>query len=184
MLGIGDEIATSKILMLWLQAFDNQPGVSIPFKELDYLKIIGWLERILSLDPRGQYPLLAAARIYSIVEDNEKKRQMLQFIYAQFSVDPNRRWPSLFHAIFIAKYRLKDYALALKFAHAISNLVTADNIPPWVKQMEIYVLEDMGEIESAKTLIFSLLESGAIVDPNELKFLQDRLNRLIKKQQK
>jgi hypothetical protein len=44
--------------------------------------------------------------------------------------------------------------------------------------MEIYVLEDMGEIESAKILIGGLLESGAITDAHELQFLKDRLNRL------
>ena len=82
------------------------------------------------------------------------------------------------HAIYIAKHRIKDYPLALKFAHAVAQQVTANNIPSWVKQMEIYVLEDMGEIESAKILIGGLLESGAITDAHELQFLQDRLDRL------
>ncbi len=69
LIGLGDSIATSKIFMLWLQAFDNQPGVSVPFKNLDYLRVIDWLERILVLDPKGQYPLLAAGRIYGVVDD-------------------------------------------------------------------------------------------------------------------
>ncbi len=176
--GLGDSIAISKIFMLWLQAFDNQPGVSVPFKNLDYGHVINWLERILALDPKGQYPLLAAGRIYGEVTDEGKKRQMLAFIYEQFPKDPNRRWPSMTHAIYIAKHRIKDYPLALRFAHAVAQQVTANNIPSWVKQMEIYVLEDMGEIESAKILIGGLLESGAITDDHELQFLYDRLDRL------
>ena len=176
--GLGDSIATSKIFMLWLQSFDNQPGVSIPFKNLDYRRVIDWLERILALDPKGQYPLLAAGRIYGVVGDEEKKRQMLGFISEQFSKDPNRRWPSMVHAIYVAKHRLKDYPLALKFAHAVAQQVTANDIPSWVKQMEIYVLEDMGEIESAKILIGGLLESGAITDAHEIQFLLDRLEKL------
>jgi hypothetical protein len=44
--------------------------------------------------------------------------------------------------------------------------------------MEIYVLEDMGEIEAAKILIGGLLESGEITDAHELKFLEERLRRL------
>ncbi len=176
--GLGDSIAISKIFMLWLQAFDNQPGVSVPFKNLDYGRVINWLERILALDPKGQYPLLAAGRIYGEVTDEGKKRQMLAFIYEQFPKDPNRRWPSMTHAIYIAKHRIKDYPLALRFAHAVAQQVTANNVPSWVKQMEIYVLEDMGEIESAKILIGGLLESGAITDAHELQFLQDRLDRL------
>jgi len=176
--GLGDSIAISKIFMLWLQAFDNQPGVSVPFKNLDYGRVINWLERILALDPKGQYPLLAAGRIYGEVTDEGKKRQMLAFIYEQFPKDPNRRWPSMTHAIYIAKHRIKDYPLALRFAHAVAQQVTANNVPSWVKQMEIYVLEDMGEVESAKILIGGLLESGAITDAHELQFLQDRLDRL------
>ena len=176
--GLGDSIATSKIFMLWLQAFDNQPGVSVPFKDLDYRRVISWLERILALDPKGQYPLFSASRIYAEVADDKRKREMLAFIFEQFPNDPNRRWPSMFHAIYVAKHQLNDFPLALKFARAVAQQVTADDIPPWVKQLEIYVLEDMGEIESAKILIGGLLESGAITDAHELQLLQDRLNRL------
>ncbi len=176
--GLGDAIAVSKIFMLWLQAFDNQPGVSVPFANLDYDRVIDWLKTILALDPKGQYPLLAAGRVYGEVADEAKKRQMLEFIYKQFPADPDRRWPSMVHAVYVAKHRIKDYALALKFAHALAEQVTVKDIPPWVKQMEIYVLEDMGEIESAKILIGGLLESGAIKDPHELQFLQDRLDKL------
>ena len=34
MSSLGEPIATAKVLNLWLQAFDNQPGVSIPFNQL------------------------------------------------------------------------------------------------------------------------------------------------------
>ena len=103
---------------------------------------------------------------------------MLEFVYEQFFVDPNRRWPALAHAVYVAKHRLKDLPLALRYAHAISENVTLNDIPYWVRQMEIYVLEDMGEIKSAKILIGGLLESGAITDPHELEFLQERLQKL------
>jgi len=184
LIGLGDAITISKLFMLWLQAFDNQPGISVPFKNLDYHRVINWLDRILTLDPKGQYPLLAAGRIYGVVADDEKKRQMLEFISEQFLQDQNRRWPSMVHAIYVAKHRLNDYPLALKYAHAVAREVTAENIPVWVKQMEIYVLEDMGEIESAKILIGGLLESGAITDAHEIQFLLDRLDNIERKNNK
>ena len=56
--------------------------------------------------------------------------------------------------------------------------MTVKNVPFWVKEMHIYVLEDMGELESAKVLIGGLLESGAIDDEHEINFLQERLQRL------
>ena len=178
LLHFGDSIALGKIIMLWLQAFDYQPGISIPFKALDYSKLTGWLEKILWLDQRGQYPLFAASRLYSQVPDEAKKRQMLEFVYEQFFIDPNRRWPALAHAVYVAKHRLHDLPLALRYANALAKNVTVEGVPYWVKQMEIYVLEDLGEIESAKILIGGLLESGTIKDVNELMFLQQRLKSL------
>ena len=49
--GFGEPIALAKALMLYLQAFDNQPGISIPFDKLDYGRVQGWLDRVLQLDP-------------------------------------------------------------------------------------------------------------------------------------
>ena len=37
------------------------------------------------------------------------------------------------------------------------------------------MLEDLGDTEGAKILLGGLLESGAIKDPNEIKFLKSRL---------
>ncbi len=178
LINLGDSIALAKIIMLWLQAFDNQPGISIPYKQLDYGKLTDWLETIPLLDKGGQYPLFAASRLYSQVPDKPKKRQMLEFVYQQFLIDPNRRWPMLAHAVYVAKHRLKDLPLALHYAHALASHVSIQDIPPWIKQMEIYVLEDMGEIEGAKILIGGLLESGVITDTHELMFLQQRLDNL------
>src|SRR5690349_11528044 len=58
MLNLGEPIVTSQLLMLYLQAFDNQPGISIPFRELDYGRVIAWLNTALAFDPSAQYPLL------------------------------------------------------------------------------------------------------------------------------
>jgi hypothetical protein len=172
----GEPVTLARLLMLWLQAFDNQPGISIPFRELDYSLVTQWLDRILQLDPRGQYPLLAAARLYGEIPVPEKQRQMQEFVYRQFLLDPNRRWPWLAHAVFVAKHLIKDQALALKYAEALAG--NAPQAPDWAKQMRIFVLEDMGELEDAKILIGGLLDSGQIKDPAEIKFLGLRLEEL------
>src|SRR5581483_9540705 len=81
---LGEPIAMAQLLNLYLQAFDTQPGVSIPFRDLDYDRIEAWLARILDLDPAGQYPLLMAAQVYSEVADERKQRQILDFVYREF----------------------------------------------------------------------------------------------------
>lgn len=177
-LSLGDDVALSKAVNLWLQIFDNQPGISIPFKDLDYARVRDWLDASLALDPLGHYPLLAAVRLYAQVPDPGRQVQMLEFTYEKFLEAPNRRWPWLAHAVIVARHRLKNPQLALKYASALAAKATGPQVPHWARQMSIFVLEDMGETEAARILIGGLLESGQITDPHEFRFLSERLNLL------
>jgi hypothetical protein len=176
---MGEPIATANLLSLYLQAFDTQPGISIPFRDLDYVKVEAWLTRILALDPAGQYPLMMASQVYGqVLPDPKKQRQMVEFVYRQFLVDPDRRWRWLAHAAIMAKHRLKDPELALHYARALAEHATGPSVPDWAKQMHIFVLEDMGEMETAKILLGGLLVSGTITDSHEIHFLTERLKAL------
>jgi hypothetical protein len=177
-LGFGDRIAIAKLTMLWLQSFDNQPGVSIPFAALDYSRLTGWLDVILKVDGLAQYPLLAASRIYAEVPDRARASAMLDFVERAFLADPNRRWPWLAHAVYVAKHRLHDPERALRYATVLATHATGPDVPGWARQMRIFVLEDMGEIEAAKVLLGGLLDSGRVTDPHELWFLSQRLAEL------
>jgi len=172
----GEHVALAQLMTLYLQAFDNQPGVSIPFRDLDYPQVIRWLATILQLDPAGQYPLLMAAQVYSQVPDTVRERLMADFVHAQFLQDPNRRWRWLAHATIMAKHRLHDDALALRFARDITRLAPA--APHWARQMQIFILEDIGERESAKIMLGGLLAGGQIKDEHELHFLTQRLEAM------
>ncbi|MBI5912674.1 MAG: hypothetical protein HY848_22310 [Betaproteobacteria bacterium] len=175
---LGEPIALAKILMLQLQAFDYQSGSKVPYKNLDYARVEAWLSRILELDPEGQYPLLAASRLYAEVPDEARQRSMLDFVYRAFLRDPNRRWPWLAHATFLAKHRLKDMDLALKYAAALHTYITAGDVPAWAMTMEIFIREDLNELETARVMIGGLLAGGRITDPGELKFLDGRLREI------
>lgn len=177
-LSLNDPPVASRLTMLWLQAFDNQPGISIPFIRLDYDRVIAWLDTSLRLDGKSQYPLLAASRLYTLPPDEERIRKMLSFVHRKFFEDPKRRWVWLAHAVYVAKHRLKDLELALTYARALRLNTTEETAPAWIREIEVYVLEDMGEMEAAKILIGGLLESGDITDPNEIRFLNERLRQL------
>ena len=177
----GEPVAAAKILNLWLQAFDNQPGLSIPLHSLDYDVVTDWLDTILELDPRGHYPMLVAARVYGSVSDRDKQRQMMDYIFYKFNENPNKYWRWLAHAIITAKHELKDMDLALKYADALTEKATGENVPYWAKDMKIIVLEDMGEVEAAKVLVGGLIASGKITDPYELNFLQNKIRTLEEK---
>lgn len=178
-LSVGEPIVVAQVMSLYLQAFDSQPGVSIPFAALDYVRVAAWLQRALELDPAGQYPLLMASHLYAQVAHRpEKQRQMFEFVYRQFLLDPDRRWRWLAHAAIMAKHRLHDERLALRYANAIRDHARGAEVPSWAKQMHIFILEDMGEVEAARILLGGLLASGTVTDPHELRFLTERLRAM------
>jgi hypothetical protein len=173
---LGEPIAVAQLTTLYLQAFDNQPGVSIPFLELDYARVTAWLDAILELDPAGQYPLLMASQIYGQVPDQARQRHMCEFVRRQFDRDPDRRWRWLAHCAIMAKHRLNDRALALSYADAITR--DARRASGWARQMRIFILEDLGEREAAKVLLGGLLASGEVTEPKEIHFLTEKLKEL------
>lgn len=173
---LGEPIVLAQWLILYLQAFDNQPGISIPFKDLDYPRVIRWLETILGLDPVTEYPLMMASQLYGQVPDQAKQRLMFDFVHRKFLEDPDRRWRWLAHCALLAKHRLRDAPLALKYADDITRY--ARTASSWARQMRIFILEDMGELESATVLLGGLLASGEVTDPKEIHFLTRRLEEL------
>ena len=175
---LGEPAALARLTMLYVQGFDEQPGASLAWRELDYTTLRTWLARVLALDPRGQSPLLAASAMYGAVSDPVRARLMLEFVHAEFARDPNRRWPWLAQAALIARHRLHDLPLAHRYAQAIRLQATGPGVPAWARQMEIFILEDMNEYDSASALIGGLLASGQVTDPNEARFLAQQLARL------
>ena len=182
---LGEPAALARLGMLYLQAFDYHGGNSLPYSKLDYVRLVDWLSALQGLDEKSEYPLFIASRVYAEVPDSVRQRQMLEFIYASFLVDPSRRWKWAAHAALLAKHRLKDLPLALKYARAIDRFAgSAPNVPMWARQMEIFILEDMNELDAARIMLGGLLESGQIEDPGERLFLQNRLKEMESRRQK
>jgi hypothetical protein len=175
---LGEPAALARLAMIWLQAFDSGGGNTMPYQRLDYARLVAWLRAILATDPRSEYPLFAAARVYAENADPAKARLILEFIFEEFAADPNRRWPALAHAALLAKHRLQDLPLARRYAAAVARLATDASVPVWARQMEIFILEDMNELEAAKVVLGGLLATGRIRDPEEKRFLQGRLEEL------
>jgi len=174
----GETAALARLAMLWLQAFDSRGDNDIPYRHLDYVRLTAWLGSILHTDPRSGYPLFAAARIYAENPDPEKARRMYEFVYEEFMRAPNERWAPLAHVALLAKHRLNDLPLARRYAAAIQRLTTDPTIPSWARQMEIFILEDMDELEAARIMLGGLLATGRIHDADERRFLQGRLEEI------
>lgn len=169
----GEPVAAAQITLLNLQAYDNQPGISIPFNALDYGRVAAWLDAALLLDPASGYALMMASHLYGQVTDPAKQRAMCEFVHARFLEAPDRRWRWLAHCAIMAKHRLGDLRLALRYATDIT--LHAGAASGWARQMRIFILEDLGETGSAKVLLGGLLATGEVTDPGELNFLTERL---------
>ena len=175
---LGEPSVLAKLLMLRLLAHDGQSGMRISFMDLDYERVAGWLDAIIDLDPRADAPLLAAARLYGSVSDPVRQRTMFELVFRRFLDDPNRRWPWLAHAAVIAKHRLADPVLALRYARAVSERATGPAVPAWVRDMSALIAADIGELDVARVLIGGLLHSGRVRDPREIRFLGTRLKEI------
>ena len=175
---LGEPAAGARLAMLYVQAFDLGAGNVLPYRRLDYGRLRACLRAILETDPRSAYPLFAAARIYAEVDDGARCRTMLDFIHQAFLEDPDRRWQWLAQAALLAKHRLRDLPLARRYAADLERLTTDPGIPLWAKQMQIFILEDMNELEAAKIMLGGLLATGHLQDPGERRFLKERLEAL------
>ena len=173
---LDESIMASRFMMLYLQSFDIQPGIIMPYRDLDYGIVQKWLEASLDLDTRDKYPLFAATYFYAGVKDERKTRSMLDFISREFSIDPEERWPWMASGALIAKYELHDLPLALEYSESLRK--DATGAPSWVREMSIFTLEDMNRLDAAKIVLGGLLVDGRIKDPNELAFLKGRLDRI------
>ena len=179
--GLGESGVAARLAMLYLQSFDLRGDNNVPYQRLDYGVLLAWLRAIIDTDPRSQYALFSAARLYAEIPDEAKSRRVLEFIHQEYLKDPERRWPWLAHAALLAKHRLRDLPLARRYAAEIDRHTKDPSVPSWARQMEIFILEDMNELEAAKIMIAGLLASGRLADPAEIRFLKGRLEELEKR---
>ena len=150
----GERRSAARLAMLYLQAFDYAAPIRSPTRRSTTAASIGWLRAILALDPRSDYPLFSAARVYAENPDPARSR-----------LDAGVRLPRVPRAIrtgagrgsrmprSLAKHRLKDLPLARRYAAAIERYTTAPDVPLWARQMEIFILEDMNELEAARIML-------------------------------
>ena len=174
----GSDRLLSYMLLIGLQLHDNQKGLHVSYNRLDYTLLSDWLLALYELNPGSDYPAFLAARVYSQVEDEEKLRRMVRVVELLFEKNPQQHWRRMTEACLILKHQLKDLPEALRLAERIASLPASTEIPFWARDMKLVLLDELGELESAQLLISSMLQSGEIADPDEIRFLQMRLLRI------
>jgi len=186
-ISMGSDQLLGYLLAIRLQLHDNQMGRHFSYSRIDYHQLVDWLQQITQIDPASEYPMLLATRVYSNTPDPERLKLILKFVERSFDQDPQLHWRRLSEASLLAKHRLGDLKLALRLAEKLALQPASVVMPGWARDIRFLLLADMNEFESAIAIVQALLQSGAISDPDEKRFLEAKLldfrQKLIETQQ-
>lgn len=172
---MGSEQLLGYLLAIRLQLHDNQAGQHFRYSLVDYEVLIEWLDRITEVSPGTEYPMLLASRVYTSTDDQARLRAILGFIQRRFDDAPQLHWRRLAEASVIAKHKLQDLELALAMAEKLAQQPASVEMPNWARDFEFLLLAELNELESAIAMIQALLQTDAIHDPDEKRFLEGKL---------
>ncbi len=174
-LSMGSVQLLSYLLSMRLQLHDNQAGRHIRYGSINYDILVEWLDRIYRVNPRSEYPMFLASRVYSQTPDKEQIRKMLGLVDIIFATNPQLFWRNQAEATIIAKHRLGDLEFALDMAEKLFDQPGTIVMPPWARDIHFLLLAELNEYESTIAVINALLKSDAIEDPDEARFLREKL---------
>lgn len=175
-MAMGSEQLAAYLLAINLQLHDNQAGQHFSYNRMDYAVLVDWLRRISELDPTSEYPMLLASRVYTATRDPQRLRQIIGYIEHEFDTDPQLHWRRLAEASVIARHRLGDLELALRLAEKLAGQPALIQMPQWARDIQFLLLAELNELEAAIAIIQAMLQSGSISDPDELRFLEEKLS--------
>jgi hypothetical protein len=174
-LALGSEQLFGYLLAIRLQLHDNQVGKHFRYSLIDYDLLVDWLDRITEVSPGTEYPMLLASQVYTGTGDKQQLRQVLEFIERRFDDDPQLHWRRLAEASVTAKHKLGDIEMALRMARKLAQQPPSITMPNWARDFEFLLLAELNELESAIAIIQALLQTEAVNDPDEQRFLQSKL---------
>lgn len=173
---MGSDSLVAYLLAIRLQLHDNQAGQHFRYSLMDYSLLVEWLERISRLDTTSEYPMLLASRVYTSTRNESRLRQILGYIERQFDTDPQLHWRRLAEASLIARHRLDDLELALRLAEKLAQQPASVEMPHWARDFQFLLLAELNELEAAIAIIQAMIQSGSITDPDERRFLEEKLS--------
>ncbi len=176
-IAMGSEKLLGYLLAIRLQLHDSQAGRYFNYNRIDYPVLVEWLEQITRVNPVSEYPMLLASRVYSQTRDKSRLRLMLEFIERNFDHAPQLHWRRLAEASVIAKHQLGDLKLALRLAEKLALQPASTVMPQWARDIRFLLLAELNELESAIAIIEALLQSNAVTDPDEKRFLEGKLSK-------
>lgn len=182
--GLGDAQFSYRTIAYMLQNLGDNAGISRPLMEYDYHLLSKWLFLADTLDPRSNFIPYIAAYYFGAVQTPESLPPLVRYLeYAgTHNGGQDDKWRWLTQAIYLARYRLDDLDWSLEMARKLKDMDGKNgvNLPVWAKNMDVMLMNVMGEKDAAYGIMLQTLETeGKSMDQSEYLFMLDYICKQI-----
>ncbi|HVI51409.1 MAG TPA: hypothetical protein VM661_09390 [Candidatus Sulfotelmatobacter sp.] len=167
----GDDQALFRLLGLEVQNFGDGEGHFSSLSSYDYQRLRDWLELLDGLDGRSSLTLALAGALYGQTGDQARARMMADYLYRRGMKDPVRHWHWLATAVWLARHRGHDPALAMRIAVDAAAL-RDPGIPEWVRSLPSFVVARMADQDAARQMVEAILSSRPDLAAEDRKALE------------
>lgn len=157
---LGDEQFSYRFLGILLQSFGNTSGRYEALKNYDYDTLYEWFELLDGIDARSEYLPYLVTYYFGSAQTNPQLRFVAKFLEDVGIRIGRQKWKWLAQAIYIARYKLKDIEYARELAAKLAEHKDP-NVGAWAKNMDAYIMAQMGDKEAAINLTLLLLKNNS-----------------------
>lgn len=172
---LGDTEMAYRSLALTVQSFGNSTGQIMALKDYNYMNLGTWFELADSLNPHSNYVPFLAAYYFGANQDPSQLMPVINYLRRVGTYQDADKWRYLGQAVFLAKHKMKDNALALQLADELAGTYKI-GMPAWPLQMKAIIASEMGEKEMAYNLLLDTIQNKKEgMDPVEINYMVDKI---------
>lgn len=156
--GLGDRSFSYRMNGIMIQNMGDTGGRTTALKDYNFERLSKWFFLEDSLDAHSNHIPYLAGYYFSGSQDPQKYRPVLDYLETIGVRPDGEKWRWLAHAVFMARFKMKDMDRALSLAHKLAEVKNSD-MPEWTRQMPAFVMNAKGEKEAAYALMLEILKS-------------------------
>jgi len=168
---LGDRQGLFRLTALKVQNFGDGDGHFTALSAYDYQRLRDWLELLDGLDDRSSLTMALAGTLYGQTGDPGRARVMADYLRRRAMHDPVANWHWLATAVYLARHRADDPALAMEIAVDLAVL-RDPSVPEWVQEMPRFVLARMADREAARQMVEAILAARPGLGDEDRKALE------------
>lgn len=146
-------------------------GRTTPLKDLNYQNLSTWWHALDKLNPNANIIPALTSYIFSLSQNPARDvPYIVNYLNNHADNDPSNAAWWHYQALYLAKYKLGNQALAAQIATKIPN---DKSIPIWIRQIKAITLLDNNEGAKACDVILSILSNVEQIPPHEQNYIYD-----------